>query len=114
MKQIDDKEAPLADGSESNTRALKLLHPDDTGETVELTGEQWQEDLAYLADLKESMKANKDQIAKIENKIKAAMGSATYANIGEYAFSYKTQNRKPYYVKASKSRVLRKIKRKDA
>jgi hypothetical protein len=48
--------------------------------------------------------------AEIENRLKAAIGDATFGVAGGQAFSWKTQERKGYTVQPSTCRVLRTIK----
>ena len=98
------------DGSQASTDALRDLYPQDNGETVALDGEL----LAVATEmdlLKEERKAIDLDLNLGENKIKAAMGDATFATFPDGSgYTNKTQTRKGYEVKESSFRVLRRQK----
>jgi len=102
---------PPVDGSEATARALAKLHPADTGESVILPEEaaQWDRD---LQEVKAAIKDGEAAAAELENRIKAAIGDATYGILpdGSGRWSWKTQQRAEYTVKASSFRVLRRCK----
>lgn len=92
----------------SVARALKALHPDDSGESVTLPDEI----VPLVHDLermKLERKGAEDIIEEMSNRVRAAMGSATFGLMpdGSGTFSLKTQERAEYVAKASKFRVLR-------
>ena len=74
---VASKQAPTVDGSESTAKALKALHPKDNGETVELGAEavQW---IASLQAAKELKKTAEADATAAENKIREAIGDATF------------------------------------
>lgn len=70
---------PPPDGSKSTREALGLLFPDvERGARVRLIGDDWTA-LRELRELRVQAKAIDEQIARRENTIKAAMGSAETA-----------------------------------
>ncbi len=83
--------APQVDGSEASRGALKKLYPNDSGVHVTLSGEFI--DLAeQRATLKETLKAGKEELTLLENRIKAEIGGqeATFAALpGGGEFSWK-------------------------
>lgn len=104
-------EQPPASDSVIDLDVLVRLHPDDNGETVELPGEAQVWD-SRLADIKAGLKALQEEKKELEGKIKAAIGAATFGALPEGGrYSWKTQERKEHMVKASKSRVLRRLKK---
>jgi len=104
---------PPASGTVADVRALERLHPDDSGETVELPRDDFAGLDERLVELREQLKAIGDEKAAIESRIKAAIGGATYGVIPgvEGRWSWKSQARKEYTVAASTIRVLRKLKK---
>lgn len=105
--KVQRKEAPPVDGAAATTRALKRLHPDDSGATVDLDGEiaKW---VAKRASAKDVEKAAKAEIDEAENHIKAAIGAATFGRLPDgITISLKTQERAGYVVDACKFRTLR-------
>ena len=110
---VETQTPPEIDGSDSTTAAIKALHPNDTGETIEL-GEDWIGPLEKLEMLKQSVLEQQKEIAAIENRLREKIGDATYAVFGDIAYSYKTVERKGYTVQPSSSRVLRRTKRKES
>lgn len=112
-RQVEANEPPPVDGSRQTTEALRILHPADNGETVQLG-----DDFAELADeaaaLGRVIKQAEDRKAEIDNKIRAAIGDNTYGILPSGAkWAWKTQERKGYTVGASVSRVLRFSKAKE-
>lgn len=112
-RMIESGEMPTPDGSKYTTECLKLLHPDDNGETVQLG-----DDFAALAEesaaLGRVIKDAEARKAEIDNQVRAAIGDATFGMLPSGAkWSWKTQERKAYQVEASSSRVLRFTKAKE-
>lgn len=101
---VNDTPPPL-DGSESTLQTIKALHPDDNGETVELS-----EDAIVAAQILERIKADKKRLDAEENAARViilnAIGDATFANGQGVSVSYKTIEGKPYTVQAKKYRRL--------
>lgn len=88
-------------------RAMARLHPEDSGETVTLPALAVEWDSRLVA-LKEERKRIADEIEELEVQFKAAIGQATFGQLGNGVnYSWKTQKRKAYSVAASSSRVLR-------
>jgi len=106
---VESRNPPPIDGSVATARALAKLHPEDNGETVELPEEakDWAE-IIKIAKAQE--KAISQDKRDAENKIKAAIGDATYGVLPDGSrFSFKTQTRKAHEVKESTFRVLRRM-----
>jgi predicted phage-related endonuclease len=101
---------PPVDESAATARLLARLWPDDDGREVLLPA-----DLNDVANewhaAKAAAKAAEEQITACENRIKEAIGEATIGRLPNgLAFSWKTQHRKAYEVKASSARVFRAMK----
>lgn len=104
---VERNEEPPADASYATSAFLAKLHPDDNGGSVVL-GEEFAELDRKLVTIKEEIKQLDGQKTAIENRIKAAIGDNTFAMLPCGAqYTWKTQERAEYTVKASKSRVLR-------
>ena len=75
--RVQAKEAPTADGSDATAKALKALHPRDSGATVELPTEalEW---WASIEAAKAMEKTAKETKQTAENKLRAAIGDATF------------------------------------
>lgn len=104
---VQEKRPPAVDGSFATAKLLSRLHPDDDGRTVMLDDEavSW---LAELEVAKAQIKAAEAAKTLAENRLKAAIGSATFAQAPDGTWlSYKTQERDEHIAKASKFRVLR-------
>ena len=98
---------PDADGSEATKRALKALHPLDSGESIELpesAGTLWLERQMLAEQIKE-FEGRKDAI---DNQFKVWIGPNTYGTFEGDCWTYKTQSRAEHQVKASTFRVLKK------
>lgn len=92
----------------SVARALKALHPDDTGETIKLSEEIAAQVHAWRAASALKSRAEKDAELAL-NAIKAALGSATFGEMpdGSGVFSLKTTEREEYVSRACKYRTPR-------
>jgi putative phage-type endonuclease len=75
--RVQAKTAPTTDGSEATARALKALHPRDNGCEVKLPDESatWWAALEAAKDEEKGAKARKTDA---ENKLRAAIGDATF------------------------------------
>jgi len=95
---------PSGDVSTSAIQCLARLHPDDNGEEVELPAESVEWD-RLLGVIKGDMAALKTEKEETENRIKAAIGAATYGTLpgGKGRYSWKTTER----TGGAKFRVLR-------
>jgi putative phage-type endonuclease len=98
---------PAVDGHSATERVLKFLHPDDNGETVTLPPEAIEWDVQLEA-AREEEKAAKKKAQAIENKIRAAIGDATFGDtLDGVRYSLKTTERKGFSVDATTYRALR-------
>ncbi len=68
---------PSADASDATLEALKRFYPEPNGDTVPLAGELLEDDVQRQISA-EIVSQSKDYIQGIDNRIKAAMGDATY------------------------------------
>lgn len=101
---------PPVDGHPATTEALKRLFPRDAGTRVDLAGE-FPEMATRLEDTKLQIKNLEADERDLENKIRAAMGEATYAVLPDMTgFSLKT-TRVEGYSKTVKSFEYRKLHR---
>jgi predicted phage-related endonuclease len=99
--------APPLDGSAITSRILAKVHPNDSGEVIQL-----EEELSVLFndhdDLSSQKKVVDEKLAYISNELKLRLGDASYAVLPDgRCVSWKTQDRKEFTVKASSSRVMR-------
>lgn len=104
---VQSRTAPEVDGSQATSRALAKLHPEDSGETIELPADAqiWTE---QLESIREEIKAQEARKAELENLIKASIGDATFGTLPDgRRWSWKTQKRAEYVAKASSFRVLK-------
>ena len=99
--------APPLDGSAITSRILAKVHPNDSGEVIQL-----EEELSVLFndhdDLSSQKKVVDERLTYISNELKLRLGDASYAVLPDgRCVSWKTQDRKEFTVKASSSRVIR-------
>lgn len=109
--RVQERRPPDADGSDATSEAIKRLYPKDRGTTVSLGA-----DIAILVRRMEGAKAAAKRIKSVvdgaENRIKMAIGDATYGELPDGTrYSFKHQKRDGYTVDACEFRVLRKVKR---
>jgi predicted phage-related endonuclease len=103
---VETETAPAVDHHKATGRALKALHPDDSGETVELPT-KFADIAIRRQQLRDLGKQADDELEALDNEIRGALGSATYGIIpGVGQFSLKTQRRGEHIVKASQFRRL--------
>lgn len=106
---VEAGEQPAATGSEIDKRVLFLLHPQDSGETIQLDS-SFGDDHRIIREGVEALKALEGQVETAKNRIREAMGDATFAEIaceeGVIEYSNKTVNKQAYTVEASSSRRL--------
>ena len=108
---VERREMPPVDESEATAKALARIYPEDDGETVDLPIEasKWDEE---LEEIKARQKKVKEERTALENKIKAALGVATFGQLPDGGrFSWKLQERSGYTVKPTQFRVLKRLKK---
>lgn len=107
---VIDRKMPPVDDSEATAKMLARHWPIDQGGEIVLPDDaiDWDRDLAAAkADLKDAEKRKRS----CENKIKAAIGDATWGIVpGGGRYSWKTQQRAEYVAAATEFRVLRRSK----
>lgn len=111
---VERKELPPVDSSEATARALARIYPEDVGGTVELP-EEFESIAADLASTKMFIKGAQATETEYENKLKAAIGDATFGvTPSGVRFSWKkTKDQDGYFVKPKQGyRVLRREKTK--
>jgi putative phage-type endonuclease len=110
---VQNEEPPAPDGSYGSGEALKLMYPEEEeGKVVTLDQDaiQWDE---KLRETEASIKELEGVKWQLRQNIQAAMGDAEKAVLpgGLGAWKWTTQERKQYKTKASKTRVLRRVKK---
>ena len=106
-QRVQTKTPPPVDGKPATLRALKALHPDDNGKTIELDKEiaGW---VARAERAKADKKAAEVAEKEAENHIKAVLGPNTFGTLPDgRSVSYKTQERDGYTVQPTKFRTLK-------
>lgn len=90
-------------------RLLKLLYPEDTGATVDLTRDNRALQLAEDYVLKKAgAKRLTEEIDQIKTELQGKLGDNTYGQLADgRRISWKTQHRKAYAVEASSPRIFR-------
>ncbi len=112
-EHVETGDPPPVDGTKATRRALKRLHPKDSGVTIALPDsvvpwvETWDDQRTILSQAKKRKE-------EAEAYIFEAMGESTWATlpkeIGGGRLQWKVQSKKAYSVEESESRVLRRIK----
>lgn len=107
--RVQRKEAPPIDASQASNKAIKRLHPDDSGETLDLTDDAaaW---ATVLGDAKDDEKAAQAAALEADNKLRAMIGKATFGKLPDgRVISLKTTEKAGYTstVKPSKFRTLK-------
>lgn len=93
---VQRKEAPPVDGTDATTKAIKKLHPNDNGETIDLDSEHVGM-VRVLERLKEEIAEHQSAATEFENKLKAAIGMNTFGKLPDgRILSLKTTARKGY------------------
>lgn len=108
-QMVQKKIPPEVDGSAATAKVLAKLHPADDGSEVLLPAEaaDWTDEIEAA---KEQIKAAEAMKNAAENRIKAALGDATFGLLPNGGlWSWKTQERKGYVVEPTSFRVLRKV-----
>lgn len=108
---VESGEFPKYDGSESHIRALRALHPMDTGETITLPDEamRWHEELRELLLQRAPMES---RIKTLRRNIEARLNGATAGILpdGSGQYTNRHQERREYVVPAASFPVLRFVK----
>lgn len=109
---VQRQEMPPVDGSEATARMLRTIWPRDNGVAVQLPSEarDWDAELTLV---KNEIKCSEERKRLIENKIKAAMGEATYGEIpggGRYCWKEQVAQHKAKEAHEVVSRPLRRVK----
>lgn len=107
-RRVEENDPPDADYSESSSRALAALHPDDNGLSITL-GSEFVPLITERNALKDQVSEAEKRLRAIDNALKQAIGSNTFGVLpdGSGHVSLRTQERAAHQVSASKFRVLR-------
>lgn len=113
-RHVESGEPPSVDGAKQTEEALKYLHPNDSGATVELPPEAADWD-AQLEQIDADLKALEMRKREVRNQLIAAIGDASFARLPNgVRYSYKTTTRKGHEVKESTFRALRRLAAKES
>ena len=96
-EHVERDEPPQLDGSESSAEALQSIYPASNGETAVLFGRD--NALKEYMELRNQKKTIDNRIGKIENVIKADMGTAELGTCGRFKISWKSQTRQTFQPK---------------
>ena len=86
---VASKTMPAPDGSKACSDALKRMHPNSNGETIDL-GDGYAETVRQYLAAKEDEAAAKTRKTELENILKAAMKDNEIATAGEHSISWKS------------------------
>lgn len=101
-RRVQDRDPPPPTGSDASKAAIARIYHEDSGSVVELD-EQHAELHERLMEIKSLDKDRRE----LENKLKAAIGEATYAYLPDGSkYSFKTIDRAGYYVDPTTYRRL--------
>lgn len=108
--RLQRQDPPAVDASEATADVLSEVFPRDDGRVIALPDDAIEWDRLRL-EAEEAIEKAKRQKTEAENKLKAALGTATKGIVASgIAYSWKTQTRKSYHVAAASFRVLRRVK----
>lgn len=100
---VTSKTMPAPDGSKACSDALKRMHPNSNGETIDL-GDGYAETVRQYLAAKEDEVAAKARKTELENVLKVAMKDNEIATAGEHSISWKsTKPRETFDSKAFKA-----------
>ncbi len=109
-QSVQNNEMPPVDDSKATAKLMAKLWPNDSGEEIFLPNDatNWDQELTQAKSLEKEVK--KMRVAA-ENKIKAAIGDATFGRLPcGSRYSWKTQERAGFTVEETSFRVLRRTK----
>ncbi|MEE9159891.1 MAG: YqaJ viral recombinase family protein [Gammaproteobacteria bacterium] len=96
-QHVQDGTAPTdIDGSAATREALRQLHPEDNGETVALPEEAIFKHEQLLA-TKAQIKALEDDKETLANWFRQKIGAATFGEVGDVRYSFKSSTTKDYF-----------------
>jgi len=99
---------PPAPNFKLDEDTVKALYPRDTGEMIDLTGDNRMPELLEIVEkAKAEIKVFEAQKKEAETEIKAKLGDASGANCDGWVVYHKLQERAGYEVKPTSFRVLR-------
>lgn len=105
---VETGDLPAYDGSESHIRALRALHPLDSGKTITLPEEavEWHKELCATRIVH---KGADDRIKELRRNIEAGLNGATFGELpdGSGWYTNKHQTRREYHVEEAVFPVLR-------
>lgn len=107
--------APVA--MEGDSETLLSLFPTSVEKTLTFTGSDAEEIDGWIEDRTNGLSVIKDakaELEAIEAKLKQKLGEAEKGETGKYNFSWRTQSRKEFIVKATSFRVLTTKQKKEA
>lgn len=106
---VQSGEPPPVDNTVATAKVLAKLHPKDSGDVVTLPQEAAAWDIG-LTEAKARVKELEAVVRSCENRLKAAIGDATYGVLpsGE-AYSWRTLHRSGYTVEDCDYRMLRRV-----
>lgn len=113
VDHVESRVPPEVDAHPATTRALKAMHPRDSGLVVYLDSSMLEiaDELAIAKNSIKEAVAHKD---RLENIVRAAMEDATYGVLPDGSgFSWKSSDVKEYRVKARTQRTLRRVSEKS-
>ena len=92
MERVRSETPPDPDGHKATTEALKLLYPKPDETTIQLNGDL--HDVDYRRqEIAEQIKKLTEERAGIDNRIKAAIGSASVGVLGDVAYHWRADKR---------------------
>lgn len=111
MDRVSNGEAPAPDGSESSGRALLARYPkEEAGKVVALNHEAAELD-ALITATQAEIKTREATVSEAKQRLQALIGDAEKGVLpGGAGWKWVVQEKKEYVVKASSTRVFRRVK----
>ena len=112
--RVQREDPPPADDKESSAKALAILYPTSSGESIALPANPFFELADDLEEAQARIRLSEAQKRGFENKVKRFMGEAEFGILPDgSSFTWKSQERKAYSkkIEASSYRVLRRKKK---
>lgn len=106
-------EPPEVDGSDVTRETIASVYPAPDPGSIIAMPEGWLEVEAKIGELAERIKADEEAKAQLQNRLRAAIGSAEYASLPDGSgWTYRQTTRKPYTktVAGATFRQLRRVK----